>query len=273
MANTSELPAHKRTKDIPSIREKDQYHSLLNYSDSESNIETTNTDSRRLKLRSVTSYFSVTLFFVVSIIVVVELSISLIQLRSILSQLQDQLSVQSPGLVVPTSLISTSNVVVNTSRPTGIEFGHCGHSIKEARALGCVFDPMSFAWQRPECYNTELVNDFLSAYDWHFFPNAEPSPHEEFPREEWMRGDHLGVFGAWAWHMYHCSYSWRKFHIALTEGRPLDSDVLDPEHTTHCSTEILLRDTDPKLHAPCEEDPESCQVTMIWTRFNKCGYF
>lgn len=34
--------------------------------------------------------------------------------------------------------------------PTGSELGHCGNSIEEARALGCIFDPMSWAWQRPE---------------------------------------------------------------------------------------------------------------------------
>ncbi|KAI9736474.1 MAG: hypothetical protein M1818_006208 [Claussenomyces sp. TS43310] len=272
MVDASRKTAPIRTKNPPSPQYKDQYHSLLHDSESETHLETIHTSSKRRPWQSPSFCVPAIISFVIGMILVAGFSINLMQLRSILGQMQDQLSIHNDS-AVPISSLSTPNTELSTSKPTGVEFGHCGRSIKEARALGCIFDPMSFAWQRPECYNTELIDDFLTGYDWHFFPNKEPNPSEELPREEWMRGDHLGVWGPWSWHMYHCSYAWRKFHVALSEGRPLDSDVLDPEHTTHCTTEVLLRDADPKLHAPCVEDPEGCNVTMIWTRFNKCGYF
>lgn len=168
---------------MPSPRDKDQYHSLLNDSDSGSHLETIHTYSKQRPWHSVNIYVSAILFFIIGIILVAGLSISLIQLRSILSQIQDQLPTHKSVSVVPISPLPTPDTMANKSKPTRKEFGHCGHSIKEARALGCIFDPMSSAWQRPECYNTELVNDFLAAYDWHFFPNAEPRPSEELPHE------------------------------------------------------------------------------------------
>ncbi|KAB5578301.1 hypothetical protein GE09DRAFT_1261384 [Coniochaeta sp. 2T2.1] len=150
--------------------------------------------------------------------------------------------------------------------------GDCGNSLAAARSNGCLFNPISWAWQPPACYNKELVDDFLTVFDWHFYPNNATLAEEEFPREKFLRGDYLMAWSTWAWHMYHCSYSWRKFHTALAQGRPLDDDVLDMEHTKHCSTAILLRDTDPELRKVCEADPEGCKVTQMYVRFNKCKY-
>lgn len=262
MDNTSETPISmpKRT----TTQDKEQYESLLSRSDVDLDLHLNALDprSRQQPWHSALFYVPAILTIIFGIALLAAYSTSLTQLHSVLDQMQGKLV-----------SLDSAPVFVNTSKPTGDEFGHCGRNIKEARSLGCIFDPMSYAWQRPECYNAELIEDFLTSYDWHFFPNKELRPSEELPRENWTRGDYLGVTGSWAWHMYHCSYSWRKFHAALQYQKPLDDDVLDPEHTKHCSTTILLRDTDPKLHAPCEDDPESCQATQIWTRFNKCGYF
>ncbi|KAI1471644.1 uncharacterized protein F4812DRAFT_414963 [Daldinia caldariorum] len=190
------------------------------------------------------------------------------RLDSILSQIQEKVaSIESAS----STLAPATHA--RPSRPTGEEFGHCGHSIKEAESLGCIFDPMSWAWQRPECYNAELINDFLGIFDWHFFPNNHTRPEEELSRDTWVNGHYNGAWGPWAWHMYHCSYSWRKFDAAFHAQKPLDDDILDPLHTEHCSIDIILRDTDPTLHEPCLANPEACKITQMWMKFNKCGYY
>ncbi|KAB5550024.1 hypothetical protein GE09DRAFT_1060407 [Coniochaeta sp. 2T2.1] len=69
--------------------------------------------------------------------------------------------------------------------------GDCGNSLAAVRANGCLFDPMSWAWQPPACFNKELVDDFLAAFDWHFYPNNATLAEEEFPKEKWLKGDYL----------------------------------------------------------------------------------
>ncbi|KAE8363748.1 hypothetical protein BDV27DRAFT_158527 [Aspergillus caelatus] len=245
--------------------DKEQYRSLLN--ETHSNSSELDTLHPRVKLRvchSSIPYIPAILSLLLGITLATICSTNLGRLDALLQQVQAQ----------PQPLATTAPPTPGgKTNPTGAEFGHCGNSIKEARSLGCIFDPMSWAWQRPECYNARLVDDFLTSYEWHFYPNNQTRSAEELPEEKWKRGDYLGAWGSWSWHMYHCSYSWRKFHAAFQSQKPLDDDVLDPEHTVHCSTAILLRDTDPKLHAPCEEDPGGCQVTQMWVRFNKCGYY
>lgn len=193
---------------------------------------------------------------------------SLARLNTILDDVQLKLTAGSLGQ--QTSLPTAENLLDHTGDNGTV--GDCGNSLATARAKGCVFDPMSWAWQPPECFNKELVDDFLTVYDWHFYPNNATLAEEEFLREKWLKGDYLMAWSTWPWHMYHCSYSWRKFHAALAQGRPLDDDVLDLEHTKHCSTVILLRDTDPESRKVCEVDPEGCKVTQMYVRFNKCKY-
>ncbi|KAJ5714085.1 uncharacterized protein N7483_011266 [Penicillium malachiteum] len=154
---------------------------------------------------------------------------------------------------------------------TGDEFGHCGKSIHEARELGCIFDPMSWAWQRPECYHADLVNDFLERMDWHFWLSNETLPSEEVPREEWERGDYTLLWGPRMWHQFHCTYSWRKFHDAFRNGMPMDNDILKPEHTLHCDS-VFLHDYDPKISVPCDHLESGCHTTELHAGFNRCGW-
>ncbi|CRG90844.1 hypothetical protein PISL3812_07890 [Talaromyces islandicus] len=42
--------------------------------------------------------------------------------------------------------LTTNHIHRPSDQSTGDDFGHCGKSITEARALGCIFDPMSWAW-------------------------------------------------------------------------------------------------------------------------------
>ncbi|KAI1805686.1 hypothetical protein F4811DRAFT_513873 [Daldinia bambusicola] len=271
MASTINMSSSvpERTQSMPQIQHKEQYESLLSESDTQS------LDREDLRAYSKSRQPWRTPFFYIPTILSVFLGMALVavcstnaaRLDSILSQIREKVaSIEATSALAPATQ-------ARPPRPTGEEFGHCGHSIKEAESLGCIFDPMSWAWQRPECYNAELINDFLGIFDWHFFPNNQTRPEEELSRETWVNGDYNGAWGPWAWHMYHCSYSWRKFDAAFHAQKPLDDDILDPLHTEHCSIDIILRDTDPTLHEPCLANPEACKITQMWMKFNKCGYY
>ncbi|KAF3392766.1 hypothetical protein F1880_008496 [Penicillium rolfsii] len=158
-----------------------------------------------------------------------------------------------------------------SDQSTGDEFGHCGKSITEARALGCIFDPMSWAWQRPECYHADLVKEFLERMDWHFYLSNETLAMEEVPREEWERGDYTLLYGPRMWHQFHCTYSWRKFHDAFRHGMPMDNDILKPEHTLHCDS-VFLHGYDPKISVPCDHWESGCHTTELHAGFNRCGW-
>ncbi|KAI1454803.1 hypothetical protein F4805DRAFT_438475 [Annulohypoxylon moriforme] len=283
MASSSKNPKtiSESVRNMPQINHKEQYESLLTESDTQpldhQNFHTHS--NKRSAWRSPFFYVPTILCFFLGMALVAVCSSNSARLDSVISQMEEKiasfeaisaLGSSSHKIPLPEGLPPTHP---KTSNPTGEEFGSCGHSPGEAQSLGCIFDPMSWAWQRPECYNAELINHFLNITDWHFYPNNATRPEEELPREVWATGGYNGAWGPWSWHMYHCSYSWRKFDMGFHHGKPLDDDILDPLHTHHCSVQIILRDTDPTLHAPCLEDPHSCEITQMWMKFNKCGYY
>jgi hypothetical protein len=69
--------------------------------------------------------------------------------------------------------------------PTGEELGDCGlsHTVEDARARGCVFDPMSWLWVRPECYEQELIDDFMNRTEWLWHTDWRLTPESEVPLE------------------------------------------------------------------------------------------
>lgn len=161
-----------------------------------------------------------------------------------------------------------------TTSTTGEEFGHCGHTILEAKRLGCVFDPMSWAWQRPECYHAELVEDFLARMDWKLYISNDTLESEEVSQEAWERGDYVTLYVDKRWHFFHCMYSWRKFHEAFQRRMPLDNDIAMFVHTMHCDG-VFLHELDPKLigTAECDSWPGGCRTIEVTAGFNKCGWY
>jgi hypothetical protein len=55
-----------------------------------------------------------------------------------------------------------------------MEESSCGSTAAEAKARGCVFDVMSFSWLPRDCYDEELVAEFLQATDapWQWFSDS-----------------------------------------------------------------------------------------------------
>lgn len=115
---------------------------------------------------------------------------------------------------------------------------HCGRSIAEARANGCVFEVLSGAWMPPQCLDNEL-NDEFNALGWQYW--ADDQRHVEIPMHELqLREGEEGVYyTTQGWHITHCAYQWRKLHRAWQTGRAVelgDHALGDINHTLHCGS-------------------------------------
>jgi hypothetical protein len=86
------------------------------------------------------------------------------QLNTVLAKVQADLSQSTPSSALLSGPLS--GPAHSPTKAAGDKLGHCGRPIVEARALGCVWHAMSWAWQRPECYHAELVAEFLARMDW-----------------------------------------------------------------------------------------------------------
>lgn len=113
----------------------------------------------------------------------------------------------------------------------------CGNSPSEALASGCSFDVMSFAWLPAACFDGELMNDFLSLRNWVWY--RDQSGSETADPVAVARGQYDQLFVTQEYHMYHCTYMWRKMHRAVQRGLPLDGYIGSMGHTEHCE-EMLV---------------------------------
>lgn len=104
----------------------------------------------------------------------------------------------------------------------------CGNNSSSARAAGCRFGPMSFAWYPLACYDFELEVEFLAADDWKWY--SEPDyqvggeessldtmlvPWRELPRHEVLKGMYDKVFVSSSYHLTQCEFIQRKLGRAV----------------------------------------------------------
>ena len=145
----------------------------------------------------------------------------------------------------------------NLIRPstTSSTMGHCGTSPAAARRLGCFFDPISFLWLPPACYDRDLVDEFLSLQDWEF--RRELNATELIAIDEIMLGETSPVYVNMRYHVLHCTFQWKRMHKALQRGA-IDSYIANYNHTKHCE-EMLL-----------DDDPGDTRNTVIRMKFVEC---
>lgn len=123
-----------------------------------------------------------------------------------------------------------------------IEITDCGRTVEEAIATGCKFDPMSFSWLPPACFDGDLIEHFLSVKDWRWYSEASNSSSVGFDIVQ--RGEHPWLWVTREFHLYHCTYQWRKMHRAILQGRPMDAYIGNYTHTGHCE-HVLVKEGDP----------------------------
>ncbi|KAK2038262.1 hypothetical protein LZ31DRAFT_609184 [Colletotrichum somersetense] len=116
----------------------------------------------------------------------------------------------------------------------------CGKTAAEARARGCHFDPVSFAWLPERCLDQELADEFR-ALNWTLYADV----HATRVKTEKEFSDGLtDTFLTNENHELHCVYSWRRLHRLIQAGKPLHSG-LSYDHTKHCGS-VLTSHRPPK---------------------------
>lgn len=98
-------------------------------------------------------------------------------------------------------------------KPAGaLQHMHCGSTPSEARALGCQFDVMSFAWTPPACFDAALsAHVQATTGPWIFYLDhnaTQPIPsHDRLTNEMVVWTEH-------SYHASHCNYAWERIHRA-----------------------------------------------------------
>ncbi|KAK3387942.1 hypothetical protein B0H63DRAFT_559372 [Podospora didyma] len=177
-----------------------------------------------------------------------------------------RLLLAATALVCGVSIVYTAFAVHSISLSSTTDFGDCGTqgSVEEARAKGCKFDPMSWIWVRPECYNADLIADFMNRteFSWHTEPKLKPE--SRVPLDVVFRGDHPKLFTQKQYHLVHCAYMSKKLLKSIIDHTPIDDYLVSWKHEGHCEM-VLLNDY---LHEDvvCEA-PKICptHVQATWT--------
>lgn len=153
----------------------------------------------------------------------------------------------------------------------GTTFGSCGNTTLTARAANCVFDSMSFSWLPAACSDPSLTSEFLALRNWTWYLDQDQT--ETVSLEEVVRGEHAQLFVTREYHMYHCTYMWRKLHRGVLKAQEEEGNrrgVVDTyigryQHTAHC--EMML------LGMGGEESVDKAKTdTAILMKFPKCMY-
>lgn len=110
----------------------------------------------------------------------------------------------------------------------------CDTSPNEAVARGCRFDVMSSSWLPSRCIDSELMEQFTNSHSWTWYADINGTTVE--PCESVSAGNHDRLFVTQGFHLYHCTYMWRKMHRAVLSATPLDGYIGDYHHTTHCES-------------------------------------
>lgn len=114
------------------------------------------------------------------------------------------------ALICAGSILYTAFAVHNIPQVSRADYGDCGTqgSVEEARAKGCLFDPMGWVWVRPECYDKVLIDDFMNRTEWSWHTEPKLKPESMVPLDVVFRGDHPKLFTSKKYHYVHCTVSY-----------------------------------------------------------------
>jgi len=102
------------------------------------------------------------------------------------------------------------------------EASPCGDNPITARERGCEFDPLTFAWLTPECYDYNLTAEFLKLQDWQWWRVKPDGSRRQLSLINIMQSSDETLHVSWEYHRQHCAYLWIKMHRAMLSGSPID---------------------------------------------------
>ena len=116
-----------------------------------------------------------------------------------------------------TDSLQLTNVFINATEETP-----CGSTVNDARSAGCLFDPLTFAWLPPACYDFSLTSSFLALEDWEYYRLHTDGSRRQLSLINIMQSSDEVLYVSWEFHRQHCAHLWLKMHRAMLERRPID---------------------------------------------------
>jgi hypothetical protein len=133
------------------------------------------------------------------------------------------------------AITTVSPIVLSTSTP---EFytNRCGYDADSAKAAGCVFDLINYAWQPQECFDEEVFNARMkhSMKKGPFKFYLDKNGTQSIPQDIELLSRTPIVYAEHRYHMEHCLYTWELLHHAVKKNRPIVEFFGEYTHTQHC---------------------------------------
>lgn len=146
-------------------------------------------------------------------------------------------STVSVAMTVPLMLLVTPTLVLKEKQP--FTYTDCGNTSTSAREAGCGYEPMMRAWVPPECYFTDIIDDYDVFRDRKWFADKGLSIPSDIDRLE--SGDEELAYTRY-WHDEHCTYIFRKLAIAVEKRYPaITRNMANIDHSHHCAHMVALR--------------------------------
>ncbi|KAJ6005649.1 hypothetical protein N7451_003593 [Penicillium sp. IBT 35674x] len=114
----------------------------------------------------------------------------------------------------------------------------CGETPSDAARLGCKFDLSSFTWVPRTCFDSELMEDFLSTSDWRWSLDRDGY---QIVTEEYARtGQFERLYTTAAYHATHCKYTYKRLTQAMLsrDQTSIDGYIGNVRHLEHCMDTI-----------------------------------
>jgi len=148
------------------------------------------------------------------------------------------LAITSTFLLSTILIIEISRSLLHTN--SELKWVSCGNSSAEARKNGCHYEHMQRAWIPDACYFSEPSEDYHPFVDRIWFSDEALTKPLNNTELQWLReGDDLVAY-TWSFHDEHCLYCWRKLAIAVERRLPMiDSKTADFHHSTHCASGLI----------------------------------
>ncbi|KAH8656688.1 hypothetical protein BGZ60DRAFT_472689 [Tricladium varicosporioides] len=121
----------------------------------------------------------------------------------------------------------------------------CGNSPEEAKALGCIFDPMNWHWTRPECFYKEGSEHSQAKGPWTYYRDTNFTKQMILPDAHAMSTERL-MYTEHSWHVQHCVYALEFLHLAAMMDKWIPEEAACWPHTLRCMTVFQMMGTPPK---------------------------
>jgi len=108
----------------------------------------------------------------------------------------------------------------------------CGTNVEEAHAKGCFFDVMLHSWVHEDCWDKELMDDYLTKVPYHWYRDSHFK--EEITVEEMRLGEHGSAAVKLEEHGTHCAYVLEKNLRAIMNGKSVARSIYSVKHAVHC---------------------------------------